>query len=83
VLQICGCEIAGTDVDRLLELLDADVTLVSDEAAGAIRFARNSGVTIIDRLDAGIGDVIKHVLLRGPLPAGLARLRDELDRGCF
>jgi hypothetical protein len=71
-VRICGCNISLNDTDRLLELLDADITLVAHEAAGAIRFARDASLSV-DRLDPDIRDVIKAVL-RPPISLGLARL---------
>jgi hypothetical protein len=79
VLRLCGCAIEGDDVDRLVELLAADVTLASDEAAAAVRFARDGGTTI-ERLDPDIRDAILHVLADPPSES-LAELRDSLARG--
>jgi hypothetical protein len=80
VLRLCGCEITSEDSDTLIALLDADVTLLSDEAAAALRWAQDTG-SPINQLDDDICLALQHVL--SEVPAGsLTTLRSVLGRGC-
>ena len=79
MLQLCGCVIPPEDVDTLIDLLEADVTLVSDEAAAAIRYARGSGDEVTD-IHPDLRDAIIHVLDDSRITS-LSSLRDALQAG--
>jgi hypothetical protein len=81
MLTVCDCILAASDVGILVGRLDDDHTVISDEAAAAIRFAVAAGSST-DTLDRDLRDAIRHVLLDGPLPPALRALRASLDSGC-
>jgi hypothetical protein len=80
VLNLCGCELGATDVSTLVERLEHETTVVSAEAAAAIRFADNAGSSA-DSLNRDLRDAITTVL-HEPLTPGLSALRDALHSGC-
>ena len=79
MFTICGCELTTDDASILIGRLDGDHTVLSDEAAVALRYAVNSNTPTL-LLDHDLRDAIEHVL-RGPLPIGLSQLRDALNSG--
>jgi len=79
MLSVYGCQLSVEDTNALVERLEDDPTVVSHEAAAAIRYAAESGApTTI--LDSDLQDAIRHALAHGPLPLGLGALRDALAR---
>jgi hypothetical protein len=78
MLSVCGCELSSEDTDTLIGRLEDDPTVISDEAAAAIRYAAEAGVPA-DVVDPDLQDAIRHALLHGPLPLGLGTLRDALN----
>ncbi len=80
MLSVCGCQLSIEDTIALVERLEDDPTVVSHEAAAAIRYAAESG-TPTATLDPDLQDAIRHALAHGPLPLGLGALRDALDAG--
>lgn len=79
MFTICGCQLTRDDVTVLIGRLDDDHTVLSDEAAAALRYAVASNTPTL-LLDYDLCDAIEHVL-RGPLPLGLSALRDALTSG--
>ena len=79
-MVVCGCHLSVEDTATLIGRLDDDHTVVSDEAAAALRFAVAAGLPA-DKLDRDVRDAIVHVLYE-PLPPGLGALRDAIDSGC-
>jgi hypothetical protein len=79
MLTLCDCPIPDEDIRTLIDRLERDVTLDSDEAAAALRFALETKTSAIS-LDPAIRDAIKDVL-HEPLPIGLSELRDALASG--
>ena len=80
MLTVCGCQLSVEDTTALVERLEDDPTVVSHEAAAAIRYAAESGAPA-PMLEPDLQDAIRHALLRGPLPLGLGALRDALNAG--
>lgn len=83
MFTVCGCDLDDDEAVTLLELLDNDVTLVSDEASAAIRYAISTGAPA-NKLDPAIKAAVKHALAdeRGLLPPGLQQLRVAVSNGC-
>jgi len=80
MLTVCGCPLSIDETTALIARLEADPTLVSDEAAAAIRYAAESGLPA-DALDPDIRDAIRQALNEGKLPFGLRTLREVLSSG--
>jgi len=80
MLSVCGCQLNSEDTATLIGRLEDDPTVISDEAAAAIRYAAETGGPA-DPLDPDLQDAIRHALLHGPLPLGLGALRDVLNGG--
>jgi len=77
VLTVCDCRVPNDDLRVLIGRLEDDITLDSDEAAGALRFALETNADVIS-LDPGIRDAIKAAL-NDPLPMSLDLLRQALN----
>ncbi len=80
MLTVCGCQLSVEDTTALVKRLEDDPTVVSHEAAAAIRYAAESGAPA-PMLEPDLQDAIRHALLHGPLPLGLGALRDALNAG--
>jgi hypothetical protein len=78
MLTVCGCQIPDDDVRVLIGRLEDDITLDSDEAAGALKFALDTKADAIS-LDPGIREAIKAALYEDPLPLSLDFLRQALN----
>lgn len=61
MVRICGCEISPSETARLLDLLRADITVESAEAAAAIGLAQAFGAAI-DNSEPWMRDVVAHLL---------------------
>jgi hypothetical protein len=80
MLTVCGCPLSTEETTALVERLEDDPTVVSHEAAAAIRYAAESGAPTTN-LEPDLQDAIRHALVHGPLPLGLGALRDALNGG--
>ena len=81
MFTICGCQLTTDDATILIGRLDDDHTVLSDEAAAALRYAIASNTPTL-LLDYDLRDAIEHVL-HGPLPLSLSELRDALNSGRY
>ena len=81
MFTICGCQLTTGDATLLIGRLEDDLTVLSDEAAAALRYAIAANAPT-PLLDYDLRDAIEHVL-HGPLPLNLSALRDALSSGRY